>query len=274
MVEKKLPYLKPEIHKIQTGAANKFGTSPYYTRKVRTHIDDVSIENLVKEFGSPLFVFSEKGIRDTIRNARDTFAAYYPNVTFGWSYKTNYLDAICSIFHQEGSVAEVVSAMEYDKACRLGAKRSDIIYNGPMKTYASLVQAASDGAKIHIDHFDEIVDLEKVADELGKTIEVGIRINLDTNLRPQWFRFGFNLESGQAMDAVRRIKMGGKLKLTGLHSHLATFVMTPDAYQLQVEKMVAFGYEIEDEHDFKIEYYDFGGGFPSKSKLKGMLHPP
>ncbi len=274
MTKKKQPYVKPEIHKIETGAANKYGTSPYYTRKVRTQIDGVSIEDLTREFGSPLFVFSEKTIRKTIRDARDTFATYYPKVTFGWSYKTNYLDAICSIFHQEGSVAEVVSEMEYEKACRLGAKPSEIIYNGPMKSYASLLKAAADGARIHIDHFDEIQDLEKVADELGRSIDVGIRINLDTNLRPQWFRFGFNLESGQAMDAVQRIKMGGKLNLTGLHSHLATFVITPEAYQLQVEKMISFGYEIEDKHGFKIEYYDFGGGFPSKSNLKGLLHPP
>jgi len=130
-------------------------------------------------------------------------------VQFGWSYKTNYLKAVCAVFHQEGAIAEVVSEFEYEKARELGIEGKDIIYNGPYKPYDSLVTAAKEGAKIHIDTFDEINDLEKVADELGSEIPVAIRLNMDTGIYPQWSRFGFNIESGQAMDAVKRIKAGG-----------------------------------------------------------------
>ena len=44
----------------------------------------------------------------------------YPKVQFAWSYKTNYLDAICHVFHSEGSIAEVVSDFEYEKARNAG----------------------------------------------------------------------------------------------------------------------------------------------------------
>lgn len=267
------PYVKPTIIKLKSGLMNKFGTSPYYARKVRTAIDGVSIDELVEQFGSPLFVFSERHIRKTIREVKEAFSSRYPNVTFGWSYKTNYLNAISAIFHQEGSIAEVVSEMEYDKARSLGVRGEDIIFNGPHKSLTALKKAAQEGAKIHIDHFDEIDDLEKVADELDQEISVAIRLNLDCGIQPQWSRFGFNLESGQAMDAVRRIHMGGKLHLNGLHCHIGTFILEPDAYKTLTEKLVHFGYQLEEALGIKIEYLDLGGGFPSISKLKGTYLP-
>ncbi len=272
--DNKKPYMKPTIIKLQSGLMNKFGVSPYYARKVRTDIDGVSIEELTEKFGSPLFVFSEKTIRNTIREAKEAFATRYPNVTFSWSYKTNYIDAINAIYHQEGSIAEVVSEMEYDKARQLGISGENIIFNGPHKSMKALKKAAQEGAKIHIDHFDEIDDIEKIAKELNKEIPVAIRLNLDSGIQPQWSRFGFNLESGQALDAVRRINMGGKLRLNGLHCHIGTFILEPNAYKTQTEKMVNFAYELEDMLDISIEYFDIGGGFPSKSKLKGTYLPP
>jgi diaminopimelate decarboxylase len=253
---------------------NKFGSSPHVSRRVRTNIDGVAIADLVEQYGSPLFVFSEQRLRRAIREAKTVFTSRYPKVTFGWSYKTNYLDAICALFHQEGSAAEVVSHMEYEKARRLGMAGDTIIYNGPNKPLDSLRQAVMDGARIHVDHFDEIDDLEQIASENGKDIDVAIRLNLDAGIQPQWNRFGFNLESGQALEAAHRMHLGGSLRIHGLHCHLGTFLLDPDAYRKAVEKMVGFGYEIESRFGFKIDYLDLGGGLPSRSRLKGSYFPP
>jgi diaminopimelate decarboxylase len=263
-------YEKPVILKVQTGMMNKFGSSPYYTRKIRTEIDSVAIDELVEKFGSPLFVFSETTLRQKYRAYYNSFSTRYPNVTFGWSYKTNYLPAVCSVLHQEGAISE----MEYDKARSLGIPGNKIIYNGPYKNMNALEKAVKENAMIHIDHFDEIYDLEKVADKLNKKIKVGMRLNMDTGIYPQWSRFGLNLDSGQAMDAVKRMASKGKLVLNGLHCHIGTYILEPNAYAVEIEKMVKFGYEIQDKFDLKIEYYDIGGGFPSKSKLKGTYQEP
>jgi len=270
----KKKYEKPVITKIETGFMNKFGSSPYYARKIRTEIDGISIDELVTKYGSPLFVISERKLRETYRKIYNAFSSRYPNVQFGWSYKTNYLQAVCAVLHQEGAIAEVVSAFEYEKARKLGIEGKDIIFNGPHKPIEVLEIAAREGAMIHIDHFDEISDLEKVSDKLGKKIKVAIRLNMDTGIHPQWSRFGFNIETGQAMDAVRRIVAGGKLILNGLHCHIGTFIIEPDAYAKEVEKMIKFAYEVEDNFGFKIEYLDIGGGFPSKNRLKGTYFSP
>lgn len=267
-------YDKPVIIKLQTGFMNKFGSSPLYTRQIRKNIDGVAIDDLVKKYGSPLFVYSERTLRQRYRDIYTQFSTRYPNVVFGWSYKTNFLQAICATLHQEGAIAEVVSEFEYDKARKLGIEGQDIIFNGPHKPLAALEKAAAEGAMINIDHLDEIYDLEKVAAKLDKKLKVGMRVNMDTGIHPQWSRFGLNLESGQAMDAVKRMVSGGKLELNGLHCHIGTFILEPNAYAVEVEKMVKFAYEVEDHFGFKIEYIDIGGGLPSKIKLKGTYLPP
>src|SRR3990172_3509042 len=156
MAEKKF-YEKPIITKHHSGFMNKFGSSPITVPK--TEIDGVPVKDLMNKFGSPLFVLSEKQIRSNLKDAVRIFKTRYPKVQFAWSYKTNYLNAVCSVFHQEGSWAEVVSEFEYDKAKMLGIKGSNIIFNWPDKSRSALQKAMRDNAKIHIDHFDELYEI-------------------------------------------------------------------------------------------------------------------
>ena len=267
-------YESPVINKLQNGMMNKFGRSPAYARKVCDAIHGISIDELARQFGSPLFVYSEQRIRALYREAYGAFSRRYPNVMFAWSYKTNYLAAICAIMHSEGAIAEVVSEMEYVKARAMGIPGNQIIFNGPHKPVGVLAQAVREGAIINVDHLDEICDLEATASSQGRRIQVGLRINLDAGIYPQWSRFGFNLESGQALDAIKRIANGGQLIPNGLHCHLGTFIVEPAAYARQIEKMIYFAYELEDQFGFTIDYLDIGGGLPSQNRLKATYLPP
>ena len=208
-------WTKPSLSPHRVGVMNKFGA-------VRQHhqveVDGVAIEPLLELYGSPLFILSEKTLRENARRLRRAFATRWPKVCHGWSYKTNYLNAVCSILHQEGSWAEVVSDFEYHKARALGVSGSRIIFNGPWKPSAILEQAAREGAQIHLDHLDEIYALEQVAKGLNKKVAVGIRLNFDTGYTESWSRFGFNLESRAALDAAQRIASSEWLELNGLHS--------------------------------------------------------
>ncbi|HIP43188.1 MAG TPA: diaminopimelate decarboxylase [Aquifex aeolicus] len=269
----KKAYEKPVINPIRIGLSNKLGGKAYFSSRVRTEIDGVSIKELVEKFGSPLFVFSERKLRQQFRRLKQAFETRYPNVEFTWSYKTNYLKAICAILHQEGETAEVVSEFEYEKARRLGIPGHQIIFNGPYKPKEALRIAILEGAKINADTFEELADIEEIAKELGQKVKIGIRINMDTGIQPRWDRFGFNLESGQAEDAVKRIASSEWLELNGLHCHIGTFILEPEAYENEVKKMVNFAYHIEDNYGFKIEYLDIGGGLPSKNRLKGVYLP-
>ena len=271
-----MAYEKPTINRVDflfTSKAGQYG-SPLKEQKIKSDIDGVSVNDLVKEYGSPVFVFSENDIEKKYKEYYEAFSSRYPKVQFWWSYKTNYLGAICKIFHKLGSKAEVVSEFEYQKARSLGIEGKDIIFNGPYKDKESLMIAVKENAKIHIDHWYEINLLEEIAEELNIEIPVAIRCNMNTGIYPQWSRFGFNIDNGEAFDAIKRIYEGKKLYLIGLHSHIGTFMLTTEAYKNEVIKLIQLKNHISKEFGYNIEYIDIGGGFASKNRLKGVYQSP
>ncbi|MCF8355969.1 MAG: alanine racemase [Melioribacteraceae bacterium] len=261
-------YERPVIIKQYSGLMNKFGSSP--VTKPMTEIDGIPIRRMVDEYGSPLFVFSEKKIRENYRKMYRLFKTRYPKVQFSWSYKTNYMNAVCSVFHQEGALAEVVSGYEYDRARRLGVEGRNIIFNGPDKNTASLERAIKESAKIHIDHFDELFEIIELTEKMNADVDVAIRVNMDTGIYPKWDRFGFNYENGEAMDAIKRIIKNPRLHLTGLHTHIGTYIMSADPYRVAASKLVNLANEIYKQYNIVLDYIDMGGGIPSNNTLKGQ----
>jgi diaminopimelate decarboxylase len=263
----KLRYERPVIKKMNTGLMNKFGTRTEY--EPLTNIDAVPVKSLADEYGSPLFVISEKQVRRNIQNSLRIFRTRYPRVQFAWSYKTNYLNAVCNIFHQEGSWAEVVSGFEYDKAINNGVPGTKIIFNGPDKSEGDLIKAAKNNSLIHIDHPDELFTLAGLCNRHGVKPRVAIRVNMDTGVPPKWDRFGFSYENGQAWNAIVRIMNDSNLELAGLHCHIGTFMLSPSAYAIAATKLCQLAADIKAKFGKTIQYLDLGGGFPSVNTLKG-----
>jgi diaminopimelate decarboxylase len=267
----KLKYEHPIIKKMNTGLMNKFGTRTEC--EPVTQIEGIPVNSLISQYGSPLFVISEKQIRRNFQNATRIFKTRYPKVQFAWSYKTNYINAVCNIFHQEGSWAEVVSGFEYNKALVNGVPGNKIIFNGPYKTDDDLITAARNNSLIHIDHLDELFTIIELSEKHNLNPRVAIRVNMDTGVYPKWDRFGFNLENGQAWSAITRIMNDKNIKLVGLHCHVGTFILSPTAYSIAASKLCELAYSIKTKYGKTIEYLDLGGGFPSTNTLKGAYLP-
>lgn len=228
---------------------------------------------MAERFGSPLLVFSESQLRKKFRLLQDIMQMHYPHLQQAWSYKTNYLGAICNIYHQEGSLAEVVSGMEYDMARRLGVPGSQIIFNGPGKQADDITKAIREGAKLHIDHLDELYLIEKIARAEGIEPEVAIRVNMETGIAPAWSRFGFNYENGEAFRAIQRLLSGKAMKLLGLHTHIGTFILDAQAYYFAAKALLELAAKVEQELHVTVQYIDMGGGFASQNTLLGSYAP-
>jgi len=267
----KKPFERPIIQKINAGIPSKYGmiTRPESIEE----IEGISIESLIEKYESPVFILSERILRKTYKEAHRAFSSRYPKVQFAWSYKTNYLNAVCKIFHQEGSWAEVVSGFEYDKALANGVPGSQIIFNGPYKSRDELKKAVINDSLIHIDHFDELYELLDLAETMEKRPKVAIRVNMDTGVYPQWDRFGFNYENGEAWDALNRIMVSKKMDLLGLHTHIGTYMMTSQAYEKAALKLSDLAIGLQRKYKHTIKYIDMGGGFASKNTLKGAYYP-
>ncbi len=269
--KQKLRYERPMIRKMNAGLMNKFGTRTEY--QPTSHIDTVPVKRIIEQYGSPCFVISERTIRKTYQSALRAFKTRYPKVQFAWSYKTNYLDAVCKVFHQEGAWAEVVSGFEYEKAIRNGVPGNKILFNGPDKTIAELKQSIENESTIHIDHFDELYDLIEIAETSKKKVKVAVRVNMDVGVYPLWDRFGFNYESYQAWNAITKIMNCEKMELVGLHSHIGTFMLTAAAYGVAAAKLCDLAMNIKAKWNKTIQYIDLGGGFASTNTLRGSYLP-
>jgi diaminopimelate decarboxylase len=265
----KLKYERPIIKKMNAGMMNKFG-APAENTPV-THIDGVSVKSIIQQYGSPVFVLSEQKMRQNYKNAVRAFNSRYPKVQFAWSYKTHYNNAVCNIYHQEGSWAEVVSGFEYKKALGNGIPGPNIIFNGPDKHADELKLAIENDSLIHIDHFEELYLLIDLCAQMDKKARVAIRVNMDTGVYPKWDRFGFNYENGQAWQALNKIVESGKLQLVGLHTHIGTYMLSSNAYSIAAGKLCDLAVNCKSQLHTTIKYLDLGGGFPSANTLKGAI---
>ncbi len=238
-----------------------------------SEIDGVSVESLIRTFGSPLFVYSERDIRTKARRMRRAFQSRYPKTSFAWSVKTNYLNAIIQLFRQEGWSAEVVSDFEYDKVRKLGIPGKDIVFNGPYKPNEALARAAAEGALIHVDNWDELSRLEDLAKSAGKPVRVGLRVWLDAGIRPVWSKFGFAVANGEAERAAARVVRNPNFTLHTLHCHIGTYILAPNAYRVAAQKLVGLRERIGSRYGHLVECLNLGGGLPSHSLLHGMMGP-
>lgn len=271
-------YIGPMISgELGRSAPNAAADRNYYARGAHIpalfEIDGVPVTALAAEFGSPLYVFSEHGLRRKARRAREAFKDRYPNTSFAWSFKTNYLNAICQILRQEGWIAEVVSDFEYQKARKLGFAGKDIVFNGPYKPQNVLQQAIGEGALIQIDNWDELNAVEDLVKEAAQPVEVGLRVWLDAGIWPVWSKFGFALANGEADRAAARVAENPNLRLHTLHTHIGTYILAPEAYRVAAQKLLALREHIEAAHGHLVQCINLGGGFPSYSLLHGMIGP-
>lgn len=267
----KKTYTAPYIERNYSGNMNKYGAKSVVRHQ--DNIQGVPVKELVQAYGSPLLVIQESIIRKNYRRLFETMQLHYPKLELAWSYKTNYLGAVCSVFHQEGARAEVVSGMEYQMARKLGIEGRAIIFNGPGKRREELVTAVSEGALIHIDHLDELYLIERVSEELDTKANVAIRVNMDTGIYPLWSRFGFNYENGEAMRAIHRLVTGNWMNLKGLHTHIGTFILDANAYYYAAKALLNLAQQVVEELEIVVDYIDLGGGFASQNTLHEQYTP-
>lgn len=165
-----------------------------------------------------------------------------------FSFKTNY--SVTKYFKKNEDIfAEVVSDMEYKKAKKLNFLNSEIIYNGPFKE--NLPKLLKLPLIINIDNFTELKEVIKYR----KNIKANIGIRLNSNLKKS--RFGFNVENGDAQEAINQLQKEN-IKIKGLDIHFG-FYTPPKTYHQMAKKII----NLIDENNLKLEYIDFGGGFPS-----------
>ena len=173
---------------------------------------------------TPYYVIHKQELDVNFRKLKDSLEKHWSNYIIGYSYKTNALPWFAKHFDKLGCYAEVVSEDEYKLAQRLGVSKDKIIYNGPIKTKESFLEAIENKCIVNIDAQREIEWLEDVKNPSGK---IGLRINFDiektcpmqSQCGDEGGRFGFCYENGEF-----EMRVGGVFEKIRLSGYLHTIV--------------------------------------------------
>lgn len=219
---------------------------------------------LIKQYGSPLYVFHEDEFKRNYLDLLNTFRAIYPKYNIAYSYKTNYTPAICKLVKELGGLAEVVSDMEYRLAKKLGYKDEDIVYNGPVKG-EGLFKHLLNGGVANIDSLDELDEVIAFAKKNQATVfQIAFRVNIDIE---QGFisRFGIDAYEEDTIKsdldrAFASVKEQSNIRVVGLHCHIGRS-RSIDAWKNRVRIM----FKLVDRYfkDVVPQFIDLGSGMNS-----------
>ncbi len=249
--------------------------SPWPTTARRTpdgglEIGGVAMADLVRRYGSLLYVYDEACLRAAARGFRDAFASAYPRSRVVYAGKAFLTTALVRILHEEGLGLDVVSGGELFVGLRGGMPPADISLHGNNKSPQELREAlAADIGKIVIDNDHEIFLLAEMTRDRTNPYPVMIRLNPGVEVHTHEkistgttdSKFGFPIADGQAEAAVSRILAAPGLRLTGFHAHVGSQLFETEATISAIEALLDFAGTMRDHHGFVLEHLSPGGGF-------------
>lgn len=201
------------------------------------------------------FIIDETRFKNNLISLRSSFLNNYPEVYIGYSYKTNYIPTICRAAHKLGCWAEVVSPMEVDMALIHLVDKSNIIYNGPIKSFDSIRKVIEVGGIINIDDIHDIKEIEKVLlTNNFKKLSVKLALRLNASFGGQPSRFGIEIE--RINDFFIEIDKNPNLNLIGYHIHLP--FRSIDSFEFRMECLMR---ALKIHGSRPLEYINVGGGF-------------
>lgn len=229
---------------------------------------------LADKYGTPLYVMDEKVIRDTCKAYKSSFEKFYGgNGLPCYASKALNCMELCRIMKDEGMGLDVVSGGEMYTALKSGFPAEKIHFHGNNKTTEELNMAIDNGiGKIVVDNLTELDKLQKLAQQKQKVVNISMRIKPGVDAHTHDFiktgqidsKFGFALETGEAMQAVKEAIELNNVNLTELHCHIGSQIFDIDPFVTAAEVMMDFIGKIKDETGHIIKELNLGGGFGIK----------
>ncbi len=229
---------------------------------------------LAGQYGTPAYVYDENEIRKNLREFKKSIDENYGgNGLVVYASKAFCCKEMCRICAQEGTGIDVVSGGELYTALSVGFPAENIVFHGNNKTFAELEAAVENNVgRIIVDNIYELNMLNRIAEKHGKVAGIMFRIKPGVDAHTHDFiktgqidsKFGFALETGEAMEAVKATVGMANVKLRGLHCHIGSQIFDVDPFELAAEVMLNLYKKVKDEIGLELEELNLGGGFGIK----------
>lgn len=226
---------------------------------------------LAKEYGTPVYVIDETTVRDTCRSYVKSFQNHYEGKGMAlYASKALSCLELCRIIKEENMGLDVVSGGELYTASKAGFPMENVHFHGNNKTNAELAMALELGVgKIVVDNLYELDRLNDMARQTGKVQKISMRIKPGVDAHTHDFirtgqidsKFGFALETGEAMSAVKRALAYENVELTELHCHIGSQIFDIEPFVMAAEIMMDFISDIKVQTGHVVTQLNLGGGF-------------
>jgi diaminopimelate decarboxylase len=223
--------------------------------------------DLVKEFGTPLYVMEEDKIRSVCRAFKKaidenlTGRAYFASKAF-------LNTAMCKIIEQEGLGMDVVSGAELYTALKAGFPPAHINLHGNVKTDDELRLAIQNGVgSIVIDNGDEVERIAAIAGALGKKAYVMLRMRPNIDAHTHKYIMTGNMDSKfgvgkeRVVPVIKNILAHDCLVFEGLHCHIGSQIFELEPFEKAVDTMVLQVVEVMQKTGCDMNELNFGGGY-------------
>ena len=226
--------------------------------------------DLAHRFGTPLVVYDVQQIRQQIRAFKRVFEEN--NVDYAVSYASKAFSAIAmyQVVAAEGAHVDVVSGGELYTAIKAGFPMADVSFHGNNKSREELEMAIDHHVgTIMIDNFHEIELLADVLEKLDAHVDVMLRITPGISAHTNKYiqtgqvdsKFGFDLQSGQADEALAKVLENPRMQMKGLHAHIGSQIFELAGFEGVAKKLVEVAAHWQEKFNYQAAVINVGGGF-------------
>jgi diaminopimelate decarboxylase len=230
-------------------------------RKNKLTIDHLDISKIARKYKTPVYCYSLRKIKENIQNIKTHFKNINPLICY--AVKANPNLGILTEIKKNNLGADVVSIGELMKALKAGISPKKIVFSGVGKTFEEIEYAINKNILlINAESKSEILQIEKIAKKKKKIVDVGIRLNPNTDAKTlsqistgkKENKFGVNQKV--FLQLVNIVKKSESLNLKCLSVHIGSQILSYKPYQ----KMLNVVNKIIKLSNYNFEYIDLGGG--------------
>lgn len=225
---------------------------------------------LAEKYGTPLYLMDEDKIREHVRAYKTAMAKYFPAGSMPeFASKAFSCKQIYRIMAGEGIDIDVVSPGEIYTAAAAGFPMENSFFHGNNKTDADIRFAIENKVGCFVvDGEDELSAINRIAGEMG--VKQNILLRITPGIDPHTHKkistgsvdskFGTAIETGQAMEIVKKALSLENIKLCGFHCHVGSQIFESQPFTDASEIMLEFIAEVRDSLGYTAETLNLGGG--------------
>ncbi len=234
------------------------------------YIGGVKAKDLVKEYGSPLYVMDEQLIIDTCNKYYNSFKCSENGNRVAYAGKAFLTKAMCRLIDKQGLCLDVVSGGELYTAYKSEFPLDKVYFHGNNKTVEEIELGVKLGVgRFVADNIEEIAIIDSMAAKYSVKQDIYLRLTPGIEAHTHEYiqtgqidsKFGFAPIGNMIMDAVKFALANKNINLTGLHCHIGSQIFEIQPFEDAARVMLGFIKDIKDETGHIINELDLGGGF-------------